>query len=263
MTRTQSFFTDGAAYERLMGRWSKLVGDDFLDWLALPPGLRWIDLGCGTGVFTAEISQRASPAYLLAIDPAPDQLTYARGRPGLETVDFRVADAQSLPLDDDSFDVAVMALVVHFVPDPRRAVAEMARVLRPGGVAASYAWDYSMKGSPTAPLVDALKSLGFAPPAPPSPNATATSALRELWRSAGFEEIETRVIPVMVTFSNFEEFWGSMSLPVGTAGQAIAQMNSDELKRLRAALEERTHADGNGRVAYQATANAIKGRLPF
>jgi SAM-dependent methyltransferase len=174
-----------------------------------------------------------------------------------------VADAQSLPLNDDSFDVAVMALVVHFVPDPPRAVAEMARVLRPGGVAASYVWDYSMKGSPTAPLVEALKSLGFAPPPPPSPNATATSALQELWRSAGFEEIETRVISVPVTFSNFEEFWGSMSLPVGTAGQAIAQMNSAELKRLRAALEERTHSDGNGRVAYRATANAIKGRLPF
>jgi SAM-dependent methyltransferase len=260
MSRSDQLFTDGAAYERLMGRWSRRVGDVFLEWLEAPQNLRWLDVGCGTGVFTEQVIRDGSPAAVVGIDPSAEQLAYARERAGLATAEFRVGDAQDLPFVDASFDIAVMALVIHFVPDPAKAVTEMARVLRPGGRAAAYVWDYTKAGSPTAPLPAAMKAIGLAPPAPPSPQATSSAALEELWRTAGFVYIETRSIGILVEFADFEEFWGSMTVPVGPAGKAIAQMSPDGRKRLRSALEERTPVAADGRVVYEARANAIKGR---
>src|SRR5262245_13492836 len=141
MGQADKLFTDGEAYERLMGRWSRLVGTAFLDWLDIPKGLRWLDVGCGNGAFTEELIARCAPDAVMAIDPSEDQLAYARTRTRMEMVDFRVGDAQKLAFGDDSFDVAIMALVISFLPDPNRAAAEMARVVRPGGWVATYMWD--------------------------------------------------------------------------------------------------------------------------
>jgi ubiquinone/menaquinone biosynthesis C-methylase UbiE len=257
------FFTDGAAYDQLMGRWSRRVGEVFLEWINVPKNLRWIDIGCGTGVFTEELIRHCSPASVIAIDPSADQLAFARERPGLAIAEFSVGDAQDIRFEDNSFDIAVMALVLHFVPDPYKALAEMARVVRPGGWMTSYVWDYEIGGSPTAPLVAALASLGFGSPAPPSAKATSLPVLQELWQSAGASEIETRVIPIPVTFASFDEFWRSLSGPVGPVGKAIAEMSGDSVERLRSRLQERAPIQADGRVVYQARANAIKGRIPL
>lgn len=261
MSASQQLFNDGAAYERLMGRWSRRVGEIFLDWIDIPKNLRWIDIGCGTGVFTEELIKRCSPTAVSAIDPSPDQLAFARTRPGLEVAEFRVGDAQDLPFADDSFDVAVMALVVHFVPDPAKAIAEMARVVRPGGWGVSYGWDYTVGGSPVAPIAAAMKSLGLDPPSPPSGKATSSQVLQELWGFAGFRDIEIRVIRIPVTFADFDEFWGSISAPVGPAGKAIAEMSPDMLGRLRATMKEQATLTADGQVVYEACANAIKGKV--
>ena len=261
MSSSAGFFNDGAAYERLMGRWSRLAGGIFLDWIAAPKNLRCIDIGCGTGVFTEELIKHCSPAAVTAIDPSPDQIAFARKRPGLEMVEFRVGDAQDLPYADNSFDIAFMALVVHFVPDPSRAVAEMARVVRSDGWVATYVWDYSIGGSPTAPLTAAMKSLGLKSPGPPSANATSLQALQELWRSAGLGRIEARAIRIPVSFADFGEFWNSMSMPAGPAGKTIAEMSPDTSQRLRAALQEQAPIMADGRVVYEACANVIRGRV--
>jgi ubiquinone/menaquinone biosynthesis C-methylase UbiE len=95
-----------------MGRWSRLVADTFLDWLKAHNNLRWLDVGCGNGAFTAELIARCMPTAVTAIDPSDEQLAYARTRLGVSMADFRVGDAQNLPFADDSFDVATMALVI-------------------------------------------------------------------------------------------------------------------------------------------------------
>lgn len=133
-------FEDGAAYERMSGIWSRLVGAPFLDWLAPAPGLRWIDIGCGNGAFTELIVDRCAPSKVQGIDPSADQLVFARSRPSGRIAEFRHGDAMELPFPDNRFDAAVMALVIFFVPDPVRSVAEMARVACPGGIVASYTW---------------------------------------------------------------------------------------------------------------------------
>ena len=260
MARNDQLFTDGAAYETLMGRWSRRVGDVFVQWIGAPPNLRWLDIGCGTGVFTEQVVRDCAPAAVTGIDPSPEQLAFAAERAGLNGAEFRVGDAQALPFADGSFDIAVMALVVHFIPDPGKAVAEMARVLRRGGRGTAYVWDFTKAGSPTAPLAAAMKAIGLEAPKPPSPDATSSAALRDLWRSAGFAELEERTIAISVEFADFEEFWNSMTAPVGPVGKAIANMTPDGRTRLRSVLEQRMPVRTDGRVVYEARANGIKGR---
>src|SRR5579859_6506445 len=164
MSDPGQMFSDGKVYERMMGRWSKLAGRIFLDWLAPPQNLRWVEVGCGNGAFTEELIVRCAPAAVSAIDPSEGQLSFARARPGTTLAQFRRGDAQALPFADRSFDAAAMALVITFLPDPAKAVAEMARVVKPGGLVASYMWDTLGGGVPLAPLEAALKSLGKTPP---------------------------------------------------------------------------------------------------
>src|SRR6202040_2616502 len=110
-----------------------IVGEVFLDWLAVPNGLRWIDVGCGNGAFTEVLIARCAPSAVTAVDPSEGQLSFARTRPATKLAQFRIGDAQALPFPDNSFDAASMALVITFLSDPAKAVAEMARVVRPGG----------------------------------------------------------------------------------------------------------------------------------
>jgi ubiquinone/menaquinone biosynthesis C-methylase UbiE len=257
-----AFFTDAEGYERLMGRWSRRAGEVFSAWVDAPTNARWIDIGCGTGAFTEEILRRCSPAEIIGVDPSEEQVAFAQSRIDSERAQFRLGDAQALAFSDNSFDVAAMALVIHFLPDPPKAVSEMARVLRSGGIGAAYVWDYAAGGSPTAPLVSALKTLGFDPPRPPSVDVASASAASELWRSAGFKDIETRLIPVTVAFDSPDEFWRSITAPVGPVGKMIMDMSSETLGRLRSELERRVSRKDDGRIAYEASAAAVKGRKP-
>ena len=131
----------------------------FLDWLDAPKNLKWIDIGCGNGAFTEVLIARCAPAAVTGVDPSEGQLGYARARPGARRAEFRVADAQALPFPDNSFDAATMALVIVFIPDPRMAARELVRVVRPGGVVATYVWEFP-DGFPPAPLAAAMKDLG-------------------------------------------------------------------------------------------------------
>jgi ubiquinone/menaquinone biosynthesis C-methylase UbiE len=159
MSENEKLFTDGNAYERRMGRWSRIVGEAFLDWLAVPKGLRWLDVGCGNGVFTEVLIARCAPAAVSGIDPSEGQLSYARTRPGAKLAEFRVGDAQALPYPDRCFDAAAMALVISFTPDPIKAVTEMMRVVRRGGWVAAYMWGLPGGGIPVEPMLRALKRL--------------------------------------------------------------------------------------------------------
>src|SRR4051812_36576821 len=152
MATNEIRFDDGAAYERYMGKWSRLVGESFLDWLAPKPGLRWLDVGCGNGAFTELIVERCAPAAVQGIDLSEGQLAYARTRSASRVAEFRQGDAMAQPFGDDTFDAAVMALVIFFVADPATGVAEMARVVRPGGIVAAYAWDMIGGGFPSEAL---------------------------------------------------------------------------------------------------------------
>jgi ubiquinone/menaquinone biosynthesis C-methylase UbiE len=253
-------FDDGAAYERMMGIWSRIVGDTFLSWLAPKPGLSWVDVGCGNGAFTEEIVQRCAPKDVRGVDPSEGQLAFARTRPGAHLAQFQQGDAMNLPFQDGNFDVAVMALVLFFVPEPAKGVAEMARVVKPGGIVSAYAWDMLGGGFPQEPIFEELRAMGHAVTGPPHPEASQISAMQELWKDAGITEIETRVIRAERSYESFDEFWstlkGSPSLNASTT-----KMSREQAEELKERVRKRLPAASDGTLTLQAWANAVKGRV--
>lgn len=257
-----SSFTDGAGYERLMGRWSRRVAAPFLDWLDPDPGLDWIDVGCGNGAFSEEVMTRAAPRKLLGIDPAPDQIAFATTRlDGRSGVSFALGDAQALDQPDDSFDLAGMALVLAFLPNPLKGVQEMARVVRPGGTVAAYMWDMPGGGVPLRPLYRACVALGHGAQVPPSSAVSALDPMHRLWEEAGLRQVESRRIDILVEFADFDDFWDSSSIPIGPQGQLLARLSPTEVGAVKDALRAMLPPDADGHIRYPAFASAVKGRV--
>jgi len=261
MTQQPIRFDDGAAYERLMGVWSRLVGDVFLDWLSPATGQRWVDVGCGNGAFTEMLIERCAPRDMQGIDPSEGQIAYARTRLAARGAVFQQGNAMALPFDTSRFDAAVMALVIHFVPDPAKGVAEMARVVCPGGTVAAYTWDQPGGAGPLDPIELEMRAMGIAPLARPSANIQRMEALRGLWTNAGLEAVETRAITVMRTFNDFDDFWMSTT-GTGAVKPVLEAVCASAIAQLRGRVRERLPADTQGRIAYDSRAFAVKGRVP-
>jgi ubiquinone/menaquinone biosynthesis C-methylase UbiE len=262
MAEATSFFTDGGAYERFLGRWSRLAGEEFIDWLSLPHGLNWLDVGCGTGAFTELVLERCAPGQISGVDPAGDQIAYAQGRTSVARAAFRVGDAQSLPYADTEFDAAVMALVISFVPDAAKAVREMRRVVRAGGTVAAYMWDYWGGGFVQRPLIQAIEAMNVSVGPSPLQRNSRMDELIELFEQSGLESVVGRPIEIEISYRDFDDYWDSQTALVNPAVQAIRKMPEADVARLKAHLQERLAADRNGRIAYPARANAVKGRVP-
>jgi ubiquinone/menaquinone biosynthesis C-methylase UbiE len=254
-------FDDGAGYERMMGKWSRLAGEVFLDWLKPASGVRWIDVGCGNGAFTELLAERCAPAEIQGIDPSEAQLAFARSRHSAGIAQFRRGDAMALPFADNGFDAATMALVIFFVPEPPAAIAEMARVVRPGGLVASYAWDMENGGFPNEPILAGMRSMGHSPARPPSPAASRSENLRALWSGAGLDRIETREITVQRTFADFDDFWGAALLGASIKA-TVATMAPEQIEHLKESVRMQLDADHDKAITLSARANAIQGRVP-
>jgi SAM-dependent methyltransferase len=254
-------FDDGAGYERYMGKWSQLAGDTFLDWLRPDAALRWIDVGCGNGAFTEMVVQRCEPASVHGIDPSEGQLAFARRRPAARVAQFLQGDAMTPPFPDDTFDVAVMPLVIFFIPDPARGVAEMTRVVCSGGSVTAYAWDMVGGGFPYQALHDEMRALGAAVGVPPRPDASRIDVMRVLWTDAGLAAIETREFTVQRTFADFEDYWTTI-FKGPSVSRALSAMPSDERARLESRMRERLSPDSTGQITCGARVHAVKGRVP-
>jgi SAM-dependent methyltransferase len=253
-----SSFTDGAAYERLMGRWSQRVATPFLDWLDVGLGLDWIDVGCGNGAFTEMVQRHAAPRRLVGVDPSPQQIAHAAER---VRGDFALGDAQSLTQADDSFDVAAMALVISFIPDPAKALAEMVRVVRPGGLVAAYMWDMPGGGVPLWPIYRACAKLGHGGQVPPHAALSALEPMHALWVDGGLTRVQSQRIDIMVEFADFDDFWASNSIPIGPQGQLLAGLSPAQTDELKALLRQMLPPAADGSIRYPAFASAVKGQV--
>lgn len=253
-------FDDGAAYERMMGVWSRMAGEVFLDWLKPRSGARWVDVGCGNGAFTELIVEKCSPAEVQGIDPSDGQIDYARTRPGARVAQFQKGDAMALPFGDKTFDAATMALVIFFVPEPEKGVAEMARVVAPGGIIGAYAWDMEGGGFPLEPILGEIRALGRTHAYPPRVDAARIESMKTLWSGAGLLDIETREIKVKRTFADFEEYW-TIGMLGAILSATVNTMPPDEVEVLKKNVRARLPADATGRITYESRANAVKGRV--
>lgn len=255
-------FDDGAIYERMMGKWSGLIGNAFVDWLSPPPKLRWVDIGCGNGAFTQLLVERCAPVAIEGVDPSEGQLAFARERLAKSVAKFRQGDAMALPFADGTFDAAVMALVVFFIPEPPRGVAEMARVVRPGGLAAAYVWDIVSGGGPLEAVATQMRDMGFAPPRAPRAEASTPEGLHALWTQGGFVDLEAHVVRTRRTFTDFEDYW-STTIAAPNIAPKLATMTPADVSQLKSRVRQQVPVETSGRVAIEARANAIVGRRPI
>lgn len=250
-------FSDGKGYEAMMGVWSALIGSAFLDWLNVPDGARWADIGCGNGASTELIVRRAKPTAVEAIDPSQAQLEFARNRHSSGVANFTLGSATQLPYPDAAFDVGIMALVIFFVPDPAKGVAELRRVVRPGGTVAAYAWDIEGGGFPYEDVHTAMRSIGAEPILPPHSEVAHLDALDRLWTGAGLIEVETREIVAQRVFPTFDDYW-AVAISAPGIGQVLSKLSGQQLDHIRDSVRG---SRGRGELAVQGRAHAVRGRV--
>ena len=154
-----------------------------------------------------------------------------------------------------------MALVSVFVPDPAKGVAELARVLGPGGTAAAYAWDMLSGGFPLEPIYAEMGALGLSPIMLPSPEASRIEAMRDLWKAAGFDQIETREI-VVQRFRRFRGILDDRRYGAARISADLATMAPANVEQIKTRARTRLTPDISGKITCSARANAVKGRLP-
>ncbi|HET7701852.1 MAG TPA: class I SAM-dependent methyltransferase [Candidatus Limnocylindrales bacterium] len=257
-------WSGGDAYERYVGRWSRQVAPIFVDWLAVEPGRRWLDLGCGTGALTATILERAAPASVVGIDPSADFVEHARGGVPDRRASFAVGSAQAIPLDDANVDVAVAGLVLNFVPEPAEGLAEMVRVTAPGGIVAAYVWDYAEGMQLVRHFFDAAITL--------DPAATAEDEgvrfpfcrpepLRQAFAAAGLDAVEVRAIEIATVFANFDEYWTPFLSGVGAAPAMAMRMEEGQRNAIRDRLRVTLPTEPDGSIRLSARAWAARGTV--
>jgi SAM-dependent methyltransferase len=255
-------WAQGAAYEPYVGRWSRLIARRFLEWLAPTPGKRWLDVGSGTGALTDVILATAHPEEVLGIDLSPAYVAYARERLDSARARFETGDAQELPVASDSFDAAVSGLALNFVPAPERAVSEMTRAVRPGGVVAAYVWDYAGRMEMMRRFWDAAVAL--------DPDAARLDegarfplcdpdALASLWRAARLDAVETRAIDAATRFASFEDFWSPFLGGQGPAPGYLMSLPEADRAELRDRIKSSLPVAADGTIDLIARAWAVKG----
>lgn len=249
-----------------MGQWSRACGRKLVEWLGIPAGLKWLDVGCGTGAFTSVILEACAPKSIVGIDAMETQLVGAKSRVTDERVDFRVGDAQALPFDDDAFDAAASALVLNFVPDHKKMVTEMKRVVRPSGAVAVYVWDFAGGGEIAQHIGSAIAAR--------DPKAakhcanvrhderTRLEALSQLFKEAGLDNAGTLPIEIGVEFGDFDFYWSSnigFASPVAIYANGLS---SDDREQFMSEVKERLPIADDGSIRYTARASAVRGYVP-
>jgi SAM-dependent methyltransferase len=252
----------GAAYERYVGRWSRLVARDFLRWLGVEGGRDWLDVGCGTGALAEVILREAGPRAVVGVDRAPGFVAHARASEADPRARFEVGDAEALPVAEGAFDAVVSGLALNFVGRPDRMVSEMARACRLGGRVALYVWDYAGGMEPIARFWSAARELD--PRAAALDEAVrfpvcAPGALADLFRSAGLLEVETRAVEPILEFRGFDDYWSPFLGGQGPAPAYVVSLPEERRQALRDALRESLPVSPGGTIRLGARAWAVQG----
>ncbi len=261
-SETHYAWASGTSYERYVGRWSRSVARVLLDSLAVPPGRRWLDVGCGTGALSQIILTKNSPSAVRGIDRSEGYLAFARQHVIDTRASFEVGDAQDLPVGAATFDVAISGLVLNFVPQPLGMVAEMVRVVRQNGIVALYVWDYADKMELMRYFWDATAAL--------DPSAYALDEgvrfpickpepLAALFRNAGLDKIETQAIDIATDFHDFDDYWLPFLSGEGPAPGYAMSLNEADRTALRERIRAALPIEPDGSFHLTARAWAVSG----
>jgi SAM-dependent methyltransferase len=262
LVRPTDRWNEGDPYERYVGRWSRLTAREFLSWLAVPPGARWLDVGCGTGALSQAILAQTSPVSVIGLDTSEGYIAHARKQIEDERMTFVVGDARNLPFDERAFDAVVSGLALHFVPEPALAAEEMARVARPGAVVAAYVWDYTGQMQLLRYFWDAATALDPAAHGLDQGRRFPLchpDALAALFREVSLTQVETRPIDTPTVFRDFDDYWTPFLGGQGPAPSYAISLSEERRATLRERLRATLPTAPDGTITLIARAWAVCG----
>ena len=259
-------FADAEAYEKFMGRWSKLVAPQLVDFANLPHSGRFLDVGSGTGALAFALSQRRPRAHVVGIDPSREYVDYANSKnPFPDRISFETGDAQQLRFADASFDASLSLLVFNFIPDSHKAIKELRRVTKPGGRISAAVWDYG----------DGMRMLRMFWDAAVSLDAKAEKLderhmplcrkdeLSQLWQSSDLESVHEQPQTVTMRFESFADYWDPFLLGQGPAGAYAKALGREQARALREKVKSRVSPSGeNSPVELSARVWSVCGTVP-
>ena len=251
----------GSGYEGYVGRWSRRISVEFIARLAIAPGGRWVDVGCGTGAVTETILARADPTSVLGVDPSEAFVEFARERVTDPRAAFEVADGAALPVPDDAVDAAVSGLVLNFVPDPVAMLADMGRATRPGGTVAIYVWDYgegmqimrhfwdaAIEQDPA--VAERSETLRF--------EICKPEPLRDAFQRAGLGDADVGAIDVPAVFVDFDDYWQPFLMATAPAPRHVMSLADADREDLRQRLVARLPTEPDGSIHLTVRAWAVR-----
>lgn len=250
-------------YDYFMGRWSGYVAQEFIEWLSPSPGLKWLDVGCGSGALSKVVIDNWEPAELTAIDQSEEFVTEAQKQLGSSAL-CKIGNALALPLKDSSVDISVSGLVLNFVPEPIKALVEKRRVTVPGGTVAVYVWDYAGMMDFLTYFWDTAVELNPKASGLHEGNRfpdTHAEALKDLFTHAGFDKIEIIPIVIKTNFRDFDDYWKPFLGNQGPAPTYVTYLNNSEKRDLREALKKRIPIQADGSIQLLARAWAAKSQV--
>jgi ubiquinone/menaquinone biosynthesis C-methylase UbiE len=257
---------DAAVYEKSMGRWSRRMAPGLVAFAELGPVASVLDVGCGTGSLLFELARNPASRRLVGLDASAIYADAARAGTTDPRIEILHADACAMPFADASFDAALSQLVLQFVPDPKAAAAEMARVVRPGGVVAAAVWN-SGGGMPhqrmfwdIAAMLDPVavvqRGKTFARP------MTRKDDLAHLFTETGLRDVTESFVTIPMDFENFEDFWRPIANGEGTLGKYVqelqAPLRDSFAHHLRRAYES---GEPDGARRFHCTAYVCRGTV--
>jgi SAM-dependent methyltransferase len=258
-------FAEGAGYERFMGRWSRRIAPSFIAFAGIENGDRVLDVGTGTGSVAAAVEARMPASEIVGIDPSAGFVAYAQKNAGSTRARFEVGDAQALKLEDASFDHALSLLVMNFIPDAGKAVAEMRRVTRPGGIVSACVWDYDAGMQMLRFFWDEAVALDPAIEAKDERHMKLSrqGQLGDLWRKAGLVDVKEAPVTIDQPFASFDDYWGPFTKGAGPGGAYVVSLPEERRRLLEARMRARLLGDRpDGPFTLTARAWCVRGEAP-
>jgi ubiquinone/menaquinone biosynthesis C-methylase UbiE len=252
------------AYDRHTGRYGRELAPAFLRFAGVEPGMRLLDVGCGTGALTEQLADTVGDDGVSAVDPSQAYADACRRRvPGIVV---RIGSAEALPFEDGVFDGVLSQLVIQALSDPPAAAREMRRVTAHGGLVAACAWDF--RGG--MPLLDAYwaaaRSLdpdGVREAGDDTDDQWCTpDGLHRLWTEAGIVDVQTTKLSAGAEYEGFEDAWFSFAAGAGISGAYCRSLDDRRRAALRDEFRRRLGAP-DGPFRLDARAWAVRGRVPF
>jgi SAM-dependent methyltransferase len=258
-------FATSAGYERFMGRWSRLLAPPYIEFAAIKNGDRVLDVGTGTGSVASAVEARMPSSEIVGIDPSTDFIAYAQQNANSTRVRFEVGDAQALTLEDGSFDHAFALLVLNFIPDTGKAIAEMRRVTRPGGIVSAGVWDYDAGMQMLRFFWDEAVALDPAvkPKDERHMKLSRPGQLGDLWRQAGLVNVKEAPLTIDQPFTSFDDYWAPFTKGAGPAGAHVVSLSAERRGLLETRMRKRLLGDRrDGPFTLTARAWCVRGEVP-